>query len=832
MALLSQPAAGNAGPAIVPPSPPADSTPATSTPGALNCSDATLGISALPAFTSPEEECQFVVQNFEGGCLANLIGIEVFANSAECNWPVCGWTRPADTVAGVCQATCAAQPVPYGPCAPARPPSPPSAPCADLALNLPLELAPAGDPTPEQECNYALNVLQWPCALPFSAILDYLNSDICELQICAWEDVPVGVTTVGEVCQASCGARGYGVCAAASPSPPPPSPPSPPPSPPSPPSPPASPPPPPAAGSVVIFPGYNLSWVVRMAEGEIEISIDALTNGWVGFGLAELGGMPGADIMVASVSDDGIAQIGDYWASGYFTPQLDESQDWTLVSASQSDSVTSVRATRRLDTNDRQDRSFDPSLPIAHRVIAAIGATDTFVYHAERAPATVDFFNTVADPLAQIKADPNISTLSYRAPDYVIPPQCSTEYGAQAPCTGGIADCIQTCYGTETTYTEFCFPVTLPNSHIVAVEPVVDPRSSRYVHHYQVDLTSATCAERSSGGDDAAEELTIYIAARETGPLALPEAAGFRVGAGTPYSSVVITIHYDNPSAATNVVDASGIDLHYTTLLRPHDAAVLQLGDPNVLLANAPMPPGLSRWDFFCPAVATAAALTQPLTAFARFQHMHKNGARIVSTQYDATFTTLRTSATEYFDFDFQSYHAQDAQQWTISPGDQIVTACYYDTGASSDVKWGLAGQNEMCVDYVYYYPAEPRLSQCGLGVNGLIIGGAVPFQGQEPIAFFNRTFGLPGAPCCKLANVRPPHHLGPISTSSRDLHAISTRSSPAPLRLDPASHRDEIFGMHKHASVERLCPLEASKLCCLAHSLRASTANEAPPQI
>eukprot|EP00965_Chrysotila_dentata_P172557 5694017-Pleurochrysis_carterae.AAC.1 len=63
-----------------------------------------------------------------------------------------------------------------------------------------------------------------------------------------------------------------------------------------------------------------------MAEGEIEISIDALTNGWVGFGLAELGGMPGADIMVASVSDDGIAQIGDYWASGYFTPQLDESQ--------------------------------------------------------------------------------------------------------------------------------------------------------------------------------------------------------------------------------------------------------------------------------------------------------------------------------------------------------------------------------------------------------------------------------------------------------------------------------------------------------------------------
>uniref|UniRef100_A0A7S4BHX5 Uncharacterized protein n=1 Tax=Chrysotila carterae TaxID=13221 RepID=A0A7S4BHX5_CHRCT len=150
MALLSQPAAGNAGPAIVPPSPPADSTPATSTPGALNCSDATLGISALPAFTSPEEECQFVVQNFEGGCLANLIGIEVFANSAECNWPVCGWTRPADTVAGVCQATCAAQPVPYGPCAPARPPSPPSAPCADLALNLPLELAPAGDPTPEQ----------------------------------------------------------------------------------------------------------------------------------------------------------------------------------------------------------------------------------------------------------------------------------------------------------------------------------------------------------------------------------------------------------------------------------------------------------------------------------------------------------------------------------------------------------------------------------------------------------------------------------------------------------------------------------------------------------
>ena len=54
-------------------------------------------------------------------------------------------------------------------------------------------------------------------------------------------------------------------------------------------------------GSKSLAPWYNISWVSDTATERIELTVEARTTGWVGFGLAEAGGMRGADIFMVSV---------------------------------------------------------------------------------------------------------------------------------------------------------------------------------------------------------------------------------------------------------------------------------------------------------------------------------------------------------------------------------------------------------------------------------------------------------------------------------------------------------------------------------------------------
>jgi Copper type II ascorbate-dependent monooxygenase, C-terminal domain len=52
-----------------------------------------------------------------------------------------------------------------------------------------------------------------------------------------------------------------------------------------------------------------------------------------------------------------------------------------------------------------------------------------------------------------------------------------------------------------------------------------------------------------------------------------------------------------------------------------------------------------------------------------------------------------------------------------ILPGDRLITTCGYDTSAdSTTVTGGHATDNEMCFNFVEYYPEAPALSYCSSG--------------------------------------------------------------------------------------------------------------------
>ena len=52
--------------------------------------------------------------------------------------------------------------------------------------------------------------------------------------------------------------------------------------------------------------------------------------------------MPGADIVTASVDDQGKTQIYDRYATGYYMPSLDDCQNWVLINGQESQNKTIV----------------------------------------------------------------------------------------------------------------------------------------------------------------------------------------------------------------------------------------------------------------------------------------------------------------------------------------------------------------------------------------------------------------------------------------------------------------------------------------------------------
>ena len=123
-----------------------------------------------------------------------------------------------------------------------------------------------------------------------------------------------------------------------------------------------------------------LHWSIIEEEESIKMALITKASGWSAFGIAESGGMPGSDIAVFTMSEDGIGVLMDYHATAYAPPELDNSHDdWTLVSSSLTqDGFLIWEAERLLDTGDVYgDRVFlndamDPSFP-ATKIIVAWG---------------------------------------------------------------------------------------------------------------------------------------------------------------------------------------------------------------------------------------------------------------------------------------------------------------------------------------------------------------------------------------------------------------------------------------------------------------------------
>ena len=482
--------------------------------------------------------------------------------------------------------------------------------------------------------------------------------------------------------------------------------------------------------------GVAVHWTIDDATSKIRLAVAAPATGWVGFGLAEAGGMRGADMVLFEAAT---GTLTDAYAVEYAAPKIDDAQDWTLLHSQTAGDVILFEAERLLDTGDAMDRpiGFDGEFVIPpHRVIAAWGDTPTVSYHGDnRARSALRFYpahgnsgreeDVFADEMAQ-EAEGYIDLLM---PDHPISLD-ETEY-------------VDLCFSYQDLI-NLGMPADVP-LHIIGFEPVID--SARHLHHlvmfgsgYDGDLPEGSCDQRAVAFQGGLSLAWGYAPGGV--PWEMPDEAGVPLGPGEDsYKMFYLNYHYDNRRQDTDVSDSSGVRIYYTTQKRKYDAGILQLGDPIVQLAGEPIGQGLVRHDFNCPSSCTSLNFKEEVTVYKEVLHMHEVGVTMFN-EVIRDGEVMRRASVDYFDFDQAGLHEVQQGTFTIKPGDSIRTSCSFNTTSSRDaISYGYGSQDEMCVSYMHYYPKQ-KLPLGVCGANWFFPACAASLT-TEPISDVERVFGV-----------------------------------------------------------------------------------------
>lgn len=481
--------------------------------------------------------------------------------------------------------------------------------------------------------------------------------------------------------------------------------------------------------------GVAVHWTIDDSTRTIRLAVAAPATGWVGFGLAEAGGMKGADIVLFEAATN---TLTDAYAIEYVAPKTDDSQDWLLIHSQTDGNIIIFEAERLLDTGDAMDRpiGFDGEFVIPpHRVIAAWGDTPTVSYHGDnRARSALRFYpahgnsGREEDVFAEEMAQEAEGYIDLLMPDHPVSLD-ETEY-------------VDLCFSYQDLI-NLGMPADVP-LHIIGFEPVID--SARHLHHlvmfgsgYDGDLPEGSCDQTAVAFQGGLSLAWGYAPGGV--PWEMPDEAGVPLGPGEDsYKMFYLNYHYDNRWQDTGISDSSGVRIYYTTQKRKHDAGILQLGDPIVQLAGEPIGQGLIRNDFNCPSTCSLN-FKEEVTVYKEVLHMHEVGVTMFN-EVIRDGEVMRRASVDYFDFDQAGLHEVQQGTFTIKPGDSIRTSCSFNTTSSKEaIEYGYGSQDEMCVSYMHYYPKQ-KLPLGVCGANWFFPACAATLT-TEPISEVERVFGV-----------------------------------------------------------------------------------------
>jgi dopamine beta-monooxygenase len=444
--------------------------------------------------------------------------------------------------------------------------------------------------------------------------------------------------------------------------------------------------------------GAAIHWTID--SNKIYLAVATKATGWAGFGFAESGSMLGADIVMFTVATEEL--VDSYVLDQPTFPFPDDCQSWTLINSVTEGGFIVFEVERLLDTGDTQDRVLvddSNTLMVPTRVIAAWGNSVSPSYHGpdNNAKSSVRFFGSSGgvdeiQAFTKSMAAEAIGNFTIQANDFLIPP-------------------------VDTHYQRFCVSAVdlaaegVPidqELHGIGIEPIIDPRTRKYVHHFTVSGMSDPWDTTQDCEDFPSFEMT-YVWAPGDLPLTLPANVGGPLGANGGFRSFMLEIHYDNSALDVGNLDSSGIRVFYTDVKREFDMGVFETADVQLFNEGELVSPdggGLSQHAFDCGGTCSAFFLKQPITVFREHFHMHTTGVSMSNAQ-SRNGDVIREGNVEFWDFNQQGNLAVPQEPFEILPGDGFRTTCNYN--AKKGETWGIASSEEMCMAFLFYYPRQLR---------------------------------------------------------------------------------------------------------------------------
>lgn len=250
-----------------------------------------------------------------------------------------------------------------------------------------------------------------------------------------------------------------------------------------------------------------------------------------------------------------------------------------------------------------------------------------------------------------------------------------------------------------------CFGVDVnlaKKRHVIGLKPLVD--NKQIVHHILLFQTKAAESTEPFACDSFGSSAWKLVAGWAPGGsnLELPKEAGFPEEAGTTHW--VLQIHYNNANAKTGT-DASGFELCTTEDLRQYDAGLVAFGSTKFNI------PPRSTHTIACD--YKLGNDFKNVKFFSASPHMHTLG-KAMSTERIPGGKGTPEMIYEQKDFSFEAQGAYGVSK-SVQPGDVMRTRCTWKNPSDNTVGFGEGTGDEMCFNFVGYYPNIPDRTIAGV---------------------------------------------------------------------------------------------------------------------
>ncbi|XP_055929694.1 dopamine beta-hydroxylase-like [Argiope bruennichi] len=466
----------------------------------------------------------------------------------------------------------------------------------------------------------------------------------------------------------------------------------------------------------------HLYWTVDYEEETVTFELRARVadHDWIGVGFSDRGEITNADLCILWTDRKRKNRFQDAYTdeAGFVT--LDDHDDCHLLSMKRRGFVTRYAWSRKFDTCDNQDYYIEDGTT---HVVYAMGRGPIRRLDGMNLAKEIHGFQRV-QLLKNIMPNPpfpeNTKTITIHNDKVAVP-------------------------NVETTY--YCTLHRLPpefenKNHIIQYSSAIQEGSEGLVHHMEVFHCEVEANKKlppwngpcsSPAKPKILEACKRVLAAWAMGalPFTYPEEAGLPIGGPEFSRYVMLEVHYNNPELKEGVIDSSGIKLTYTPSLRQHDAGVMELGLEYTNKMAIPPHQADFKLTGYCVAECTRVGIpAEGIVIFGSQLHTHLTGTKVYTKHIRGSAELPELNRDNHYSTHFQEIRRLK-RQVKILPGDSLLTTCHYSTVDRENITLGgYAISEEMCVNYVHYYP-KSDLEVCKSSIDTKVLGSYFRYMRQ-----------------------------------------------------------------------------------------------------